>query len=222
MEQNMSVAEGEVPSGEKSALGYFLSRGRLILVAIAVGIELAIFFAGAVVPVDQATQQVLNQTANGLRNATTNAPALVTMRVIFSNNLRVALIEMIPGIGPVAFVASIFTTGQLLQVITMATGIPGILTALILFVFPYTIVELSAYGLAVVSGSMLIVAWRKKTLHREIRVFFYEAVGVVVILFVAAAMETATLQSLSVGIGLWLPLGLFVAWLAIKLRRIEG
>jgi hypothetical protein len=125
---------------------------------------------------------------------------------------------MIPGAGALVFVATMFTTGQILQVLTVTTGVPGVLLGLILFVFPYTIIELSAYALAVVSGSMLVVAWRRKTLRREVHAFLYEAIGVVLILLVAAAMETATVVSIPLGIALWLPTALVVVWLAIRLR----
>jgi hypothetical protein len=221
----MSEIGGEVqppqPQEEKATKD-LASKGRLIFVLIMFVIELAIFFTGTITPINHATQQALNQTASGLKNATSGQPPLTTMRVIFTNNLRVALIEMLPVVGALVFAASIFTTGQLLQVITMTTGVPGILYALLLFIFPYTIVELSAYALAVVSGSMLVVAWRRKTLRREIRVFLYEIVAVVLILLTAAAMETATLESAWVGIALWIPTVLAMTLLAFRIRRVRS
>jgi uncharacterized membrane protein SpoIIM required for sporulation len=204
---------------EKKASDDLFSRSRLIFILVVFAIEVSIFFAGTVVPLDQATQQALNQSANNLRNETLGAPPLVTMRAIFSNNLRVALLDMIPGAGALVFAATMFTTGQILQVLTTTAGVPGILLGLLLFIFPYSIVELSAYAIAVVSGTMLIVAWRRKTLRREIRVFLYEGIGVVLILFLAAAMETITLVSYVLGLALWIPIVLVLAWVAFRARK---
>jgi len=181
--------------------------------------EMVIFFAAMVVPMDLATQQTLQQAANGIHNATSSSSPLVLVETIFSNNVRVALGEMIPARGAVLFFASIFTTGQIIQVIAISNGLPGVFYGLALFIFPFSIVELSAYAIAVGSGSMLVVAWRRKMLRSEARVFVLEVLAVVGTLLVAAAMETATLLEPTVGLALWFPLGLFIAWLAIILRR---
>jgi hypothetical protein len=211
-----------LPEGVQPGIRELLfSRGRVIFFLVAIVFELAIFFAATVVPIDRSTQQNLTQAANNLRNLTDTSPPLVTMRLIFSNNLRVALVEMVPGLGPIVLAASIFTTGQLLQVVSIAAGYPSILVSIFLFAFPYTIIELSAYPLAVVSGTMLLVAWRRRTLRKEIRVFLWELVGVVAVLLLAAAMETATLLSATLGILLWLPM-VFLAVLFALGRGRKG
>lgn len=217
----MSTGEGVSTSEDtrSSVRRSLFSKGRVIFFLVAFAVELAIFFAATVVPIDQSTQQTLTQAANNLRNLTDYSPPIVTMRLIFSNNLRVALVEMVPALGPIVFAASIFTTGQLLQVVSAAAGYPSILVSLFLFAFPYTIVELSAYALSVVSGTMLLVAWRRRTLRSEAKVFVWELMAVVAILLAAAAMETLTLLSVNLGILLWLPTSLVVVLLALMWGR---
>ncbi len=196
-----------------------LSRGRLLLLAGVFVMEMAIFFSAMLIPVDPSTQQSLQQAANTLRNTTSHASPGGMVELIFSNNVRIALAELIPGLGGLVFVYSIFITGQVIQVAAMSTGVPGAVYGALLFVFPFAIVELSGYALAVASGTMLIVSFMRKRLRREVRVFALEVVGVVVVLFVAAAMETATLLSPEVGLALWLPMGLFFAWMAVVFGR---
>jgi len=199
-----------------------VDRGRLLLFLGVFVLELLLFFGATVVPIAPAAQQQVQQAARDLQNSTAHQAPVAILGFIFANNAKVALAELIPGVGPVVFFISMVNTGQVIQVIGTSTGVPAALLGSLLFVFPFTIVELSAYALAVCSGSMLIIAWRRKTLHREARVFAYEVAGVVVILLLAATMETITLLSYEVGLALWLPTGLLVAWLAITLRRTLG
>ena len=220
------MSETEPPSlepgrqeGEQVRL---VERGRLLLLLGVFVLELLLFFGAMAVPVDPDTQQRLQQAANSLSNSTANQTPAGILELIFSNNVRVALAEMIPGAGALVFFVSILNTGQVIQVLALSRGLPGVLFGMALFVFPFSIVELSAYALAVCSGSMLIIAWRRNRLRKEARVFVYEMVGVVLILLLAATMETITLLSPEAGLALWLPTGLLVAWLAIILRRSLG
>lgn len=200
----------------------FLDRGRLLLLLGVFVLELLLFFGAMVVPIDPSTQQRLQQAANSLQNSTSNQAPIAVLGLIFSNNVRVALAEMIPGAGALVFFISILNTGEVVQVLALSNGVPGVFYGVALFVFPFSIVELFAYALAVCSGSMLIIAWRRNRLRKEARVFVYELIGVVAILLVAAAMETITLLFPEIGLALWLPTGLLIAWLAITLRRILG
>jgi uncharacterized membrane protein SpoIIM required for sporulation len=210
------------PPKQESAWKDLVERGRLLLFLGVLLVELLIFFGAMVVPIDPATQQRLQQAANSLQNSTVDQPPASMMTLIFSNNVKVGLAEMVPGVGPIVFFISILNTGEVIQVLGLMRGAPGILYGLVLFVFPYSLVELSGYAVAVGSGLMLLIAWRRKRLRQEARVFVLEAVGVVLILLLAAAMETTTLLLPAVGLALWLPMGLLVAWTAIRLRKARG
>ena len=205
--------------GRSGVLSSILTRERALLMAGVLVMEMVIFFGAMVVPVSQSTQQALKDAAKHLQNATAGASPLDTLEVIFFNNVRLALAEMVPVLGAIVFFVSITTTGQVIQVVATSYGAPGPLVGGLLFVFPFTMVELSAYALAVGSGSMLLVAWRRRILHGEVKVFALEAVGVVLVLLAAAAMETAALISPSLGLALWLPTALLIGWLAVRLGR---
>jgi len=190
----------------------------LLLLGVFV-LELLLFFGATIVPIDPAARQQVQQAAKDLQNSAAHQAPTAVLGTIFSNNVKVALAELIPGAGAVVFFITMVNTGQVVQVVGLSSGVPGALLGSLLFVFPFTIVELSAYALAVCSGTMLVIAWRRKRLRKEARVFVYEIVGVVLILLLAATMETITLLSYEIGVALWLPIGTLVAWMAILLRR---
>ena len=197
----------------------FVDRGRLLLLLGVFVLELLLFFGATIVPIDPAARQQVQQAAKDLQNSAAHQAPTAVLGTIFSNNVKVALAELIPGAGAVVFFITMVNTGQVVQVVGLSSGVPGALLGSLLFVFPFTIVELSAYALAVCSGTMLVIAWRRKRLRKEARVFVYEIVGVVLILLLAATMETITLLSYEIGVALWLPIGTLVAWMAILLRR---
>lgn len=186
---------------------------------IALAVELAIFFGAMVYPIAPSQQASLLNQANGLLNSTTGQGPAGVFSAIFDNNLRVALLEMIPAAGALLFGLSIFTTGQVIQVLAISSHLPGPVFGLALFFFPFAIVELTAYAIAVASGTMLIVAWRRKTFVDELRVFLVEVVVVAAVVLIAAAMETAGIVNPLVSLVLWVPTALAVASLAVYVRR---
>jgi hypothetical protein len=143
----------------------------------------------------------------------------MTFVAILTNNLRIALIEMIPVIGGIIFFVSIFTTGQVLQALAIYQGVSAPLLGGSLFLLPFSVVELSSYAVATWSGTNLLLAWRRGTLHKEVRVFGLEIVVVAVMLTTAAAMETTALVSLGMGLALWLPLVGFILLLIIQTQK---
>ena len=112
-------------------------------------------------------------------------------------------------------------TGQIFQAVALSQGAPGALYGLLLLFFPFIIVELSAYAVAVSSGVMAIVAWRRRRLRYETKVLVLEAGIVTTMLLVAAAMETTTIVNPTLGIALWIPTGLTIAALARVSLRVQ-
>jgi Stage II sporulation protein M len=206
------------PTPRPSLASQLLRRGRLLVFAAALAIELAIFFGAMVYPIDPAQQtQLLNQ-ANALMNSTSSQGPTGVFSAIFDNNVRVALIEMIPAAGAFLFGVSMFTTGQVIQALAISSHLPGPVFGLALFFFPFALVELSSYAVAAASGTMLIVAWRRKTLANELRVFVAEGIVVVIAVLIAAVMEAAGIVDPVVGLALWLPTILAIAAFVIYLR----
>jgi uncharacterized membrane protein SpoIIM required for sporulation len=196
-------------------------RRRLLVFLVALVIEFAIFVFGLLTPLSTPAQQTLaNQTNAQFAAVPTDTPQQL-LTLIFTHNLVLACLELVPVLGAFVFVYSIYVTGLVAQVIATSSGYPGQL-GVVLFVFPYSLVEFSAYAIAVASGVMLLLSWRRKTLSLEIRVFPLEVLAVAVVLILAAAMETVTRFSTIAGLLLWLPTGLGVAGFVLFARRKQA
>jgi hypothetical protein len=215
--------QGEEPQPQADravgTLDALLSRGRLGLMLGAFVVEVGLFLAGLLAPVDQLTRQaVANQTGSQI-SSIARAPPTQAVFLIFGHNVLIALVETVPVLGALLFASSIYTTGLVAQAILSSEGLPGGY-GILLFLLPYSLVELSAYAVAVGSGVMLLAAWRRKSLSVEARVFVLEVCLVVGLLIVAAAMEEATVLYPAVGFALWIPTGLAIA--AVVLARSRG
>jgi len=210
-----SAPSEEKPKGVKAEL---LDRRRILLVVAVLLVELALFASGLLTPLSNSAQQSLaNQTNSQFAQVESASPIQLAV-FIFTHNLMIALIEMVPVLGAFLFVLSVYSTGLAAQAIVVSQGLPSQFGA-ILFAFPYSLVELSAYAIAVGAGIMLLVSWRRKKLHREIKVFALQGVVVAAVLLVAAAMETATDISPLLGFALWLPTGLALAGIIVLSER---
>jgi uncharacterized membrane protein SpoIIM required for sporulation len=211
------------PAQQRESKSYFTEwgpRDRILAFGIAFGIELLIFFGAMLIPISASQQQQLVNQANNLLGPASNQGSLQLFASILDNNLRVALLEMIPGIGAALFGASMFTTGQVVQALAISNNAPGPLLGLLLFFFPFAIIELSAYAIAVASGTLLIVAWRRKKLRQELGAFMLEVSVVVFALILAAAMETVGIVSPAEGLALWLPTAVGIFAVAMALRGV--
>ncbi|MDE1857853.1 MAG: stage II sporulation protein M [Thaumarchaeota archaeon] len=216
------TSEAPEATPSPSAAAEILSRRRIAFVLLVLLIEVAIYLAGLFTPMsDAARQQLANQTSTQFGNFQSGSPAGLTA-FIFTHNLAIALFEMVPVAGALLFGFSVYGTGLAAQALVAYQGLPAQWGAVI-FAFPYSLVELTAYALAVVSGFSLVAAWRKRRLRREAKVFLLEGIAIAGILLVAAAMEAATVRiSPVLGLALWLPTGLVVAGGILFARRMPG
>ena len=217
-EAPVTLETAPAPEPLRSALSELFDRRRLLVFLIALLIEFAIFVFGLLTPLSVPAQQTLENQTSAQFAAVPTASAQQLVTLIFTHNILLAYLELIPVLGAFVFVFSIYVTGLVAQVIATSAGYPGQL-GVILFVFPYSLVEFSAYAIAVASGVMLVLAWRRKTLDREIRVLPMELAAVAAVLALAAAMETVTRFSPVIGFILWLPTGLGVAGIVVFSRR---
>ncbi|MDG6981075.1 MAG: hypothetical protein JRN51_08210 [Nitrososphaerota archaeon] len=192
---------------------------RLSLIMTVLLVEFGIFLIGLFTPLSASTRQILaNQTGAQLGPVQSGTAAQV-MSFIFTHNLSIALAEMIPIGGALIFAFSVYSTGIAAQALVASQGLPAQWGAVI-FAFPYSLVELSAYAVAVVSGSMLLVAWRGHHLRKEMKIFVKEGAAVTAILLAAAAMESITVKvSALLGFALWLPTGIALGAIAVLARR---
>lgn len=213
------TAQPEEPKRDILTLALeFLDSRRFLFFGAALGLEVLLLFGAMFVPIGPAQQQLLNNTAGTIANSTSHAGFFGTIGVIFQNNLKIALVEMIPILGLLAFVESIFLTGQVIEVIGAGRNIPGPYLGGSLFLFPFTVVELSCYAIAVSSGTLLLLSAARHRLGDESRVFVLQVPIVAGLLLLAATMETITDFAPLIGLALWVP-GLIAVFYA---RRAVG
>jgi uncharacterized membrane protein SpoIIM required for sporulation len=216
MEQTADAAQALL--SPKTALDDLFDRRRLLLILAVLIVEIALFVAGILTPIPSSARQSLeNQTSTQFASVPTATPPQL-FSLIFTHNLPFALLEMIPVLGALVFVSSIYITGIVAQVSAAAYGYPGQFGA-VLLIFPYSLVEFSAYAIAVGAGIMLLISWRRGRLGRELRVFVLEMVAVAVVLCVAAIMETLTKFLPLMGLALWIPTALAVVGIVVYSGR---
>ena len=78
-------------------------------------------------------------------------------RFIFGNNLLHTLIMFIPIIGPIWGGFVLFSTGTIITVISIAEGVPPILTFLLLFFTPVFWLEFGIYSIAMAQSVILFL-----------------------------------------------------------------
>ncbi len=205
--------------GSWSSVKDLLKTRRVMIFGAVLVAELAIFFIGTAVPIPPPEQTLLSNQEQTLLQQTSNIGPLGTVFAIFANNFRVALLEMIPLLGIFAFFASIFVTGQVFEVIAIGRNLPGPLLGSALFVFPFAIVELSCYAMAVASGTLLVISLPTGRFRRELKVFAVQIAAVAGLLFLAATMETITIYVPLIGLAFWIPLALLAYSLVQWVRQ---
>lgn len=168
--------------------------------------ELVIFFTGASLPIPQSEIQDLQNEARKIASYASSGKTLYLTGLIFGNNLVVALLDMLPALGNFFFFQIIYQTGQVLQVGLTPSNVPVTFAWAILFLFPYSFVELLSYAIAVVSGNMVLVSIVKRNFREELKYLPFELLIVFILLFSAAVMEALTIFSPILGFLLWAPL----------------
>jgi hypothetical protein len=203
----------------RSLISELFDHRRLVIFLGIFLLELAVFALGLLTPLPRPTQQSLSNDTSTLFSGVQSAGPAQLVVFIFSHNLVIALLEMIPLLGALVLMISIYSTGLAAQVIALTHGYPGQLGAALLL-YPYSFLELSAYALAVGAGLMLILSWRKGEFARELRVFVLEMLFIGAVLIIAAAMETVTRFFPTIGLALWMPTVVALAVVTILRRGI--
>ncbi|BAB67004.1 hypothetical protein STK_19110 [Sulfurisphaera tokodaii str. 7] len=116
--------------------------------------EIIIFLISSAIPINSSS---LVQQYNGIESSIRNEPYILIALSIFSNNIRVALLDFIPAIGILFLAYSIVNTGMILSAVMTANHIPGIIAALLLLTLPHSFVELPSYAIATASGTYILL-----------------------------------------------------------------
>jgi uncharacterized membrane protein SpoIIM required for sporulation len=124
---------------------------------------------------------------------------------IFSNNFRVALIEIIPILGVLVFGISIYSTARVVEVIGIVQKEGTVAALTTLFALPSTWLELPAYCIATVESLFLAYAlfrvarYGRSVFIREVRFLLVNIILIAGVLIVAATVEVTEIQLEAVG-----------------------
>lgn len=163
------------------------------------------------------TSAVLNQTAPG------------QVAGIFSNNFKVANVELFPAFGLVILGLSIYETARIVEVIGIVKGVPVAAALANLFFLPSTWLELPAYAIAAAESIYLVYAiylgfkdgWSRFV--REIRYLIVNVMLIALVLIVAATFEVTEIQLEQgpyplLSLATWIPFVL-VFWVGLRFWR---
>jgi hypothetical protein len=110
-------------------------------------------------------------------------------RFIFGNNLFLTLLMFVPIVGPIWGFLVLFNTGSIIALISIAEGIPPILTYLLLFLMPVFWLEFAAYALAMAQSMILFLKMLQRKCKQEVSRTCVVITLCTLILFIAAVVE---------------------------------
>lgn len=188
-------------AGLGEAIRAYASRGLLIYFALFV-IQYALYFVVANLPFLPGEQTLYTNQNNQITNEFQGASLLAQFSGIFVNNFRIALIQMIPGLGAVFFATSLYVTARVIEVIAVSDQVsPLVVLLLLILLFPHSWIELPAYAVATGEGLFLLYAiWgfatggRNLKFRDEVWQFVINFSIVTVMLLVAALFEAVEIQ----------------------------
>ena len=151
---------------------------------------------------------------------------LEAFKAIYLNNIQVAWDGMLPVLGQLSFGLASYNTGRVVQVIAISRGVSPSAVLAVLYLFPHTWIEESAYPIATVAGLFALTKWRSVSpgefAHRLKRGSTKLALamgGVALILLAAGLVETTGLY---IGFGevvFWLPVVIGYYLIVIRNRK---
>ena len=163
-----------------------------------VTIFLVVFVVLTVAVAYASTLPISQSNAQGLNSQVQSIPA--TTVGIFSNNVRIALVEFIPVVGPIFGVYTSYSTGVAIAAISQADSqsqMSGIVLFLLLMLTPIFWLEFFSYSLAVEESISLIVSIRSRDLKREWKWLVASILAVAIVLFFSARLESSLVSALA-------------------------
>jgi uncharacterized membrane protein SpoIIM required for sporulation len=122
-------------------------------------------------------------------------PAAPSILDIFSNNIRVALLMIIPGLGLVLAPYVLYNTGLVFSASGVVNDVPGIALFLATAILPFFWLEFAAYAASVTQNLYLIWAIKSRILRYELRNLAYTVAAVAALLLLGAWVETIFISS---------------------------
>jgi uncharacterized membrane protein SpoIIM required for sporulation len=167
-------------------------------------VELVLIFVVANAPFFPNEYNAYHQQYNSITPILSNN-AIQQILDIFSNNFKVALIEIIPILGVVLFGISIYETARIVEVIGIVQKEGTGAALATLFALPSTWLELPAYCIATVESLFLAYALFRVARHgwgvfrREVRFLLVNIILIAGVLIVAATIEVTEIQLEALG-----------------------
>jgi len=201
---------------EKRAIPNHLKFAILALSLFAV--TQVILIAASVTPFFPGEQARYTTLVNSTRTSFSGAPAISQFGMIFTNNVQVTLLSLLPGYGFIVLSAASYNTGRVIQVIAFQDGYSPSVILASLYLLPHSWVEEICYPLAEALGLYALIEWRKMT-FKDYSVWWRRdrlTLGFAVIaglLAVAATLEVTEPSLGSFALFLWAPVLLAAAYL---------
>ncbi len=167
-----------------------------------------------------------------------NASATGQVAAIFTNNFKVASVELIPALGLGVFGLSLYETARIIEVIGIVKGVGAGFALVNLFALPSTWLELPAYAIAATEsvylayGAYLGLKRGRRWFFREVWFLVANIVLIAGVLVVAAVFEVTEIQieamtasappqdlSHAYALLTWLPFALVLAGVIVFWRR---
>jgi uncharacterized membrane protein SpoIIM required for sporulation len=215
----------------ETAVKQFARRGLLLCLVLFL-IEIVLFFVVSNLPFNSSGEQTFytNQTKQ-ISDQFQNASLPAEFWLIFTNNYNIALRELIPGLGPLLFGATLYATARGLEVISINDHISPLLVVLVLLLFfPHSWIELPAYAVATAESIFLLVAvfkWLFDTGEGKVKWKAELGQFVIYLAIVTAMLLVAALfESVEIQIGLlfwvtWIPFAGIMALVVVLYHRLQ-
>lgn len=194
----------------------------LALVLAAFVLEVVLFAVFTTLPVSPSDANSLLNSTQGMLNRIGQESFAMKTLDIFANNVRIAAVEFVPGVGWYLFYLATSATSQILSALSVSTGIPSSFILLTLFISPHAWVELLAYAIAVAESVLLVVALTRRTVRAELSRAAASLILAALMLVFAAFLETITLELDLYGIVVAWAVVIVAAYPAYRIFRLLG
>jgi uncharacterized membrane protein SpoIIM required for sporulation len=168
---------------------------------------------GSIIPLPSNELQTINATYGRTISNISQNPASYWF-FIASHNIRNVLVELIPGLGILVATFAAVGTGEIIQAFAIVGGpaypihVAPVLV-LLLFLFPHTIVELSAYALACASSLYFVVSFfgkERKSIGENLKILLSGAIVSIMLILTAAFFEMLINFWFIIGALMWFPI----------------
>lgn len=122
-------------------------------------------------------------------------PATPNTIDIFSNNIRIALLMLIPGFGLILAPYVLYNTGLVFSALGVVNNISGITLFLTTTLLPFFWLEFAAYAASITQNLYLLWAIKSKILRYELRNLAYTIIAVAALLLLAAWVEALLIST---------------------------